>query len=114
MRVCDVCGEDNVGVGYEKRCAKVCMCDEGSFVDVQDGVHAIYRQTIIIVGVRSLDHLYPYIRIEKHLRCEKLLGLAERNTKKHGKQKSGEIRTPIRYNVIHMYIFAKCFISLVR
>ena len=47
------------------------------------------------------------IRIEKHLQCEKLLGLAGGNTKKHGNKKSGESRTPIRYNVIHMYIFAK-------
>ncbi len=55
-------------------------------------------------------------RIEKHLQCEKLLGLAGGNTKKHGNKKSGESRTPIRYNVIHMYIFVKCFsliISLV-
>ncbi len=51
------------------------------------------------------------IRIEKHLQCEKLLGLAGGNTKKHGNKKSGESRTPIRYNVIHMYIFVKCFIQ---
>ncbi len=44
------------------------------------------------------------IRIEKHLRCEKLLGLARGNTKKHGNKKSGECITPIRYNVLHMYI----------
>ncbi len=49
------------------------------------------------------------IRIEKHLQCEKLLGLAGENTKKHGNKKSGESRTPIRYNVIHVYIFVKCF-----
>ncbi len=48
-----------------------------------------------------------YIRIEKHLQCEKLLGLAGGNTKKHGNKKSGESRTPIRYNVIHKYIFVK-------
>ncbi len=41
-----------------------------------------------------------------------MLGLAGGNTKKHGNKKSGESRTPIRYNVIHMYIFAKYFISL--
>ncbi len=55
--------------------------------------------------------------IEKHLQREKLLGLAGGNTKKHGNKKFGESRTPIRYNVIHMYIFAKCFsliISLAR
>ncbi len=39
------------------------------------------------------------IRIEKHLQCEKLLGLAGGNNKKHGNKKSGESRTPIRYNV---------------
>ncbi len=50
------------------------------------------------------------IRIEKHLQCEKLLGLAEAGKhQKNGNKKSGESRTPIRYNVIHMYIFAKCF-----
>ncbi len=56
------------------------------------------------------------IRIEKHLQCEKLLGLAEGNTKKRRNKKSGESITPIRYNVIHMYIFARLFsliISLV-
>ncbi len=56
------------------------------------------------------------IRIEKHLQCEKLLGLAGGNTKKRGNKKSGESITPIRYNVIHMYIFARRFsliISLV-
>ena len=41
-----------------------------------------------------------YIRIEKHLQCEKLLGLARGNTKKHGNKNI----TPIRYNVLHMYI----------
>ncbi len=45
-----------------------------------------------------------YIRIEKQLQCEKLLGLAGGNTKKHGNKKSGESKTPIRYNIIHMYI----------
>ncbi len=43
------------------------------------------------------------IRIEKHLQCEKLLGLAGGNTKKHGNKKSGESRTPIRYNVMIHY-----------
>ena len=43
-------------------------------------------------------------RIEKHLQCEKLLELARGNTKKHGNKKSGECITPIRYNVLHMYI----------
>ncbi len=49
------------------------------------------------------------IRIEKHLQCEKLLGLAGGNTKKRGNKKFGESITPIRYNVIHMYIFARRF-----
>ncbi len=56
------------------------------------------------------------MRIEKHLQCEKLLGLAGGNTKKRGNKKFGESITPIRYNVIHMYIFARRFsliISLV-
>ncbi len=35
--------------------------------------------------------------------CEKLLGLAGGNTKKHGNKKSAESRTPIRYNVMNMY-----------
>ncbi len=47
------------------------------------------------------------------MQCEKLLGLAGGNTKKRGNKKSGESITPIRYNVVHMYIFARCFISLV-
>ncbi len=55
-------------------------------------------------------------RIEKHLQCEKLLGLAGGNTKKRGNKKFGESITPIRYNVMNMYIFARRFsliISLV-
>ncbi len=44
-----------------------------------------------------------YIRLEKHLQCEKLLGLARGTTKKRGNKKSDESITPIRYNVIHMY-----------
>ncbi len=58
---------------------------------------------------------YSYRR-EKHLQCGKLLGLAGGNIKKRGSKKSGESVTPIRYNVIHMYIFARYFsliISLV-
>ncbi len=43
------------------------------------------------------------IRIEKHLQCEKLLGLAGGNTKKRGNKKSGESITPIRYNIMNMY-----------
>ncbi len=42
------------------------------------------------------DIIRTSIRIEKHLQCEKLLGLAGGNTKKHGNKKSGESRTPIR------------------
>ncbi len=51
------------------------------------------------------------IRIEKNIQCEKLLGLARGNTKKRGNKKSGECITPIRYNVLHMYIkyFASSF-----
>ncbi len=63
----------------------------------------------LTVAVRGL--IWPpiqlWIRIEKHLQCEKLLGLAGGSPKKRGNKKSGESRTPIRYNVIHMYIFAK-------
>ena len=33
-----------------------------------------------------------------------MLGLAGGNTKKRGNKKSGECITPIRYNVLHMYI----------
>ena len=43
------------------------------------------------------------IQLEKHLQCEKLLGLARGTTKKRGNKKSNESITPIRYNVIHMY-----------
>ncbi len=43
------------------------------------------------------------IRLEKHLQCEKLLGLAKGTTKKRGNKKSDESITPIRYNVNHMY-----------
>ncbi len=46
------------------------------------------------------------------IRIDAMLGLAGGSTKKHGNKKSGESRTPIRYNVIHMYIFVKCFILL--
>ncbi len=54
-------------------------------------------------------------RIEKHLQCEKLLGLAGGNTKKHGNKKSGECITPIRYNVLHMYITSgfPCYLVVV-
>ena len=34
-----------------------------------------------------------------------MLGLTGGNTKKSGQKKSGESITPIRYNVIHMYVF---------
>ncbi len=44
------------------------------------------------------------IRLEKHLQCEKLLGLARGTTKKRGNKKSDESITPIRYNVNHMYL----------
>ena len=44
-----------------------------------------------------------HIRLEKHLQCEKLLGLARGTTKKRGNKKSDESITPIRYNVNHMY-----------
>ncbi len=37
------------------------------------------------------------------MQCEKLLGLAGGNTKKHGNKKSGESRAPIRYNVMIHY-----------
>ncbi len=45
------------------------------------------------------------IRLEKHLQCKKLLGLARGNTKKRGNKKSDENITPIRY-VVHMYVFS--------
>ncbi len=54
-------------------------------------------QILTIVTATTTD-----IRIEKHLQCDKLLGLAGGNTKKHGNKKSGECITPIRYNVLHM------------
>ncbi len=38
------------------------------------------------------------------------IGLAGENTKKRGNKKSGESITPIRYNVIHMFIFASLLI----
>ena len=38
-----------------------------------------------------------YIRLEKHLQCEKLLGLVRGTTKKRGNKKSDERITPIRY-----------------
>ncbi len=44
------------------------------------------------------------IRIEKHLQCEKLIGLAGGNTKKRGNKKSGESITPIRYNVMSNHV----------
>ncbi len=54
------------------------------------------------------------IRIEKHLQCEKLLGLAGGNTKKHGNKKSGESRTPIRYNVMITYHSWQSIVNIVR
>ncbi len=39
----------------------------------------------------------------------KIARIGRGNTKKHGNKKSGESRTPIRYNVIHMYIFREMF-----
>ncbi len=52
-------------------------------------------------------HIPYYIRLEKHLQCEKLLGLARgTTTKKRGNKKSDESTTPIRYNVIHMYWYS--------
>ncbi len=60
----------------------------------------------IILNVHKIILLYwkrKGIRIEKHLQCEKLLGLAGGNTKKHGNKKSGESRTPIRYSVMIHY-----------
>ncbi len=46
--------------------------------------------------------MYSYIRLEKHLQCENLLGLARGTTKKRGNKKSDESITPIRYNVNHL------------
>ena len=51
----------------------------------------------------SLNETIYIIRLEKHLQCEKLLGLARGTTKKCGNKKSDESITPIRYNVNHMY-----------
>ena len=45
------------------------------------------------------------IRLEKHLQCEKLLGLARGTTKKRGNKKSDESITPIRYNVNHAHVY---------
>ncbi len=70
------------------------------------GFSTVY--SIVQCMLRYYSHVY--IRIEKYLQCEKLLGLAEGNIKKRGNKKSGENITPIRYNVIHMYIFARRFI----
>ncbi len=44
------------------------------------------------------------IRLEKHLQCEKLLGLARGTTKKRENKKSDESITPIRYNVNHAHV----------
>ena len=43
------------------------------------------------------------------MQCDKLLGLAGGNTKKHGNKKSGESITPIRYNVIHTFVIPLVF-----
>ncbi len=85
---------------------------------------ALYKIFLVLVIGRNVAECMSYnneqsnvcIRIEKHLQCEKLLGLAGGNTKKHGNKKSGESITPIRYNVIHTHIFVRRFsliISLV-
>ncbi len=68
-------------------------------------------QSSLAAIVRWLDfRKWPWliraklIRLEKHLQCEKLLGLAKGTTKKRGNKKSDESITPIRYNVNHMYL----------
>ncbi len=60
---------------------------------------ATHRKLLVSQALPLRHHFFPFYC------CEKLLGLAGGNTKKHGNKKSGESRTPIRYNVIHMYIF---------
>ncbi len=62
------------------------------------GFHLYWTYKIILLYWKRKG-----IWIEKHLQCEKLLGLARGNTKKHGNKKSGESRTPIRYNVMIHY-----------
>ncbi len=62
------------------------------------GFHLYWTYKIILLYWKRKG-----IRIGKHLQCEKLLGLARGNTKKHGNKKSGESRTPIRYNVMIHY-----------
>ncbi len=43
---------------------------------------------------------------EQDPQCEKLLGLAGGNTKKHRNKKAGESITLIRYNVMNMYSYS--------
>ncbi len=63
----------------------------------------MFISTIIIIIIELLSaNVYMindsiYIRLEKHLQCEKLLGLARGTTKKRGNKKSDESITPIRY-----------------
>ena len=64
--------------------------------------HLVFVDCFVLIS--NLASRLLIDRIEKHLQCEKLLGLAGGNTKKHGNKKSGECITPIRYNVLHMYI----------
>ncbi len=68
-------------------------------------VNAIYVRFPSLFLLISMVHLLSRatIRLEKHLQCEKLLGLARGTTKKRGNKKSDESITPIRYNVNHMY-----------
>ncbi len=57
-----------------------------------------------------VTYVYMYLA-RKHFQCERLLGLAggtpQSNTTKRGNKKCSLSITPIRYNVIHMYIFTE-------
>ncbi len=55
------------------------------------------HQEAVEEAVEFQDRLI--VHPDRHLQCEKWLGLAGGNTKKRGNKKSGESITPIRYNV---------------
>ncbi len=63
-------------------------------------------QTICIAKVGEYVKLPLSKQIDLciYFQCEKLLGLAGGEHQKRGNKKSGESITPIRYNVIHMYV----------
>ena len=71
-----------------------------------------FDAAILIPATKNRTEQTIFTSTTKHLQCEKLLGLAEGNTKKCRNKKSGESITPICYNVTHTYTFRYSFSTL--